>query len=140
MPRYSARASVCERATWAATSVTTVCFSLRLRLKSPSFRHASRPGGCGASVQRPVEQEPVPLRRDRHLRWPLSSSHELHQRSSMARAFRLPGRRGPPSLAAAVFLRRPANLDQAACADCALIDARSTRAPTPIDDDSATFL
>ena len=53
----------------------------------------------------------------------------------MARAFRWPGRRGPPSLAAAAFLRRPANLGQAACADCALIDARSTRAPTPIDDD-----
>src|SRR6185295_6459712 len=40
MPRYSARASVCERATWADTSVTTACFSLRLRLKvhSPSTR------------------------------------------------------------------------------------------------------
>src|SRR4249920_830974 len=38
MPRYSATASVCDRATWADTSVTTACFSLRLRLKvhSPS--------------------------------------------------------------------------------------------------------
>src|SRR5215212_9794276 len=80
MPRYSAKASVCERAAWAATSVTTVCFSLRLRLKV----HSSHPmpstvplALTGARLRTPaslrfsdlLNGNGVLFQRDRHLRW-----------------------------------------------------------------------
>ena len=119
MPRYSARASVCERATWAATSVTTVCFSLRLRLKSsllPSRAPAAIGfGRFGSATFRTGTS--IPLRRDRHLRWPLSSPEGAapavfddlrHPVSRAATAHHLVGGRR---------LRRPnVNFDQAACA------------------------